>query len=76
MHAMRASHCAHNVLERGDVCRDFLGVKWSQVQILSARHCQPDTLSARHCQPDAAQTVFSPLTDTLKKGLDPNSYPN
>ena len=23
----------------------FLGVKWSQVQILSARHCQPDTVS-------------------------------
>jgi hypothetical protein len=25
----------------------LLGVKWSQVQILSARHCEPD-----HCQPD------------------------
>jgi len=28
--------------------RYLLGVKWSQVQILSARHCQPDcVLSAR-----------------------------
>ena len=32
----------------------YLGVKWSQVQILSARHCQPDT-----CQPDTGQKPFS-----------------
>jgi hypothetical protein len=29
--------------------RHFLGVKWSQVQILSARPCQPDSCSVIHC---------------------------
>jgi hypothetical protein len=46
---LRASHrprrigSANQVL---DACfSDSPGVKWSQVQILSARHCQPDTVT-------------------------------
>jgi hypothetical protein len=35
--------------------RTFLGVKWSQVQILSAQTLSAQTLSARHCDQRAGR---------------------
>ena len=53
--------------------RYFLGVKWSQVQILSARRCQPDQTSSRSEAVSEKSGVAFPV---LGGGMYSNEYSN
>jgi len=44
-----------------DALDEPLGVKWSQVQILSARHCQPDRVLSRDIVDRCPETWFTPI---------------